>query len=298
MERNRLRAARPERSGVPTVTTVRAPSREVALRSRVYRATNSTRDSRGNYVSATHTRRAAIAQAQVERVKNHKGSRKFVDRLEKAYRKVSRPDAQRRYMEHRDLFQSRAPRWTRWYEYGFFGGYYWDLGEFCDLADSCNVFLYDEFWNPVVGSYFSDEWYDGIFQQWFEEKDKRLFYKIPFAYTGVILPTVSFVDLLTGVSAMEVYMQRNFRLGLERVVRLLNSHLMKIYGQNFVFGKNDVVITHFRIKEGKGILLEGTAGKGKEQFPFKALLNLQYPIASLAFVATDENPAADRKSVV
>ncbi|MBX9767378.1 MAG: hypothetical protein K2X47_08920, partial [Bdellovibrionales bacterium] len=285
IERNRLRSLRPARPGVTPAVTTRAENREAALRTRVYRASDATRDARGNYVSATHTRRVEIAKAQTYRVMSHKGSRKFVDRLQKAYRKVSRPDAQRRYMEHRDLFKSRPPRWTRWYEYGFYGGYYWDLGEFYDLEQ--------EFWDPVIGYYFTDEWYEDIYEQWFEIKSaKNIMYKVPFAYKGVLLPTASLIDLLTGVSSMDLSMQQSFRTGLERVIRLLNSKLMAIYGQEFVFQKNDVVITHFRIKEGKGILLEGTAGKGTEQFPFKALIKFDGPMASEVFIAVDENPAA------
>ena len=229
-----------------------------------------------------------------------------------AYRQRARPDVLRRLQQARELWKVAPALWAEWYSYGLYGGYYWDLGADFEISDN--------FINPVIAYYFGDGTYDhDLFdayygqdwsstdssEEWYIQeasatdydmnpqssaRSYQIAYQDAFPFAGIFLPTVSFRELLLGLSAMDMNLQKQFRLALQEVILLLTRQLQKPLGKNFQFGRNDITITHFRIAEGIAIVIEGTAGNSATMFPFKALLNLTDAKKSAIFMALSTKP--------
>lgn len=216
----------------------------------------------------------------MEIIKTRRRSREAVARMQKIFWSKLRPDIVTRYRQYKERQKYRPDWWYEWYDYGFFWGYDWQT-EF-DYSE-----IEDYFWNPVIAYYFSEGWNEEMFQEWFETPSaSELFYRQPFKYTGVIIPTDTIEDLLMSVSAMPIPTQAQFRNALENILGILERTLAQKFGKNFRFKMYDIGVDHFRLEEDVAIVLEGMAGKGPDQYPFKAFLDLKDPSKSMAVIVT------------
>ncbi|MBX9766630.1 MAG: hypothetical protein K2X47_05105, partial [Bdellovibrionales bacterium] len=240
------------------------------------------RDARNNEVQPIHAKRVEVANKQVEVIRTHRKSREAVERMQKIFWSKQRPGIYRRFQEHRERLKYQPDWWQEWYDYGFFWGYDWNVEPQYSEID-------DLFWNPVVMSYFADDWEEDVFEQWFEIRSaSQLFYRTPFKYSGVIMPTDTFEDLLMSVSAMPIEDQLEFRNALQTGIGILEKQLSALFGKGFRFQQFDMTLDHFRLAENVAIVIEGMAGKGGHQYPYRALLDLQNPTKSMAIAATAE----------
>lgn len=286
----------------------------MVVRERVYRpSTNMVRDTRGNLPTVAQ---AARIQRANQRVQAHmRPDRRIASTVNfqaSQYRVRVRPDTARRFQRARTLWNQQPTQWTQWYDYGFYGGYYWDLGSEFEITEY--------YYNPVVNYYFSGEYNGDIFDsyygndwernagsgEWYDNeaysmdydvaphsaaRDYQEVYQDPFPFAGIFLPTESLRDLLIGISVMDMKSQKQFRIALRTVIEQMQLQLAGPLGKGFKFQKNDVVITHYRLLDGVAIVIEGTAGTADQQFPFKALLNLQDTKKSGTFVALSTKPS-------
>jgi hypothetical protein len=274
-------------------------NRTDVVRERVYRPPRSTvRDVRGNYVTHAQVGRVRHADERMRTVM--RPDRRIASHLNgysSIYQSRYRPNILNRYNSYNDLWRVRPERWSRWYNYGFYGGYYWNLGEYCEIQSY--------YWNPFVYYYYASDystnyWNDSsyLYQTWYGNDYASLpSYREPFPYSGVFYPTTSLRDLLLGASDMSINDQNAFHQSVRRMVDLLQLRLGSIFGSGFRLERNDIVITHYRLVDGQATVVEGTAGRDQDQYPFKAYLDLRSPARSEVFLATSEDPTANQNSL-
>ena len=254
------------------------------------------RDRRGNYVVPAQVQRVNQVNDRVRtRIRRDRRISNLVEWQVASYTVRHRPDVTRRFQQARRIWVQQPAQWALWYDYGFYGGYYWDIGQEIEISDY--------YYNPVINYYFTGEydWYffDSYYRDWSSftsEDDSTTYgnyqevYREVFPFVGAFLPTETLRDLLIGVSGMAIQFQNEFKLSLKKVAEQMQNQLRRSLGQNFKFGRNDIIITHYRLLDGIGTVIEGTAGQGATQFPMKAVLNFEFPERSLAFVALTTNP--------
>ncbi|MBX9769599.1 MAG: hypothetical protein K2X47_20145 [Bdellovibrionales bacterium] len=272
------------------------------------------RDSRGNLPTVAQ---AARIERATRRIQVHmRPDRRVVTAVTNQttqYRARVRPDTVRRFQQARALWKQAPAEWTQWYDYGFYGGYYWDLGSDFEITEYyynpvVNYYFSGEYSQEVFDSYYRDDWEtDRASEEWYAgeanesdydvapqsaARDYQKVYQDPFPFAGIFLPTESLRDLLMGISVMDMKSQNQFRIALKAVIEQMQAQLASQLGKGFRFQRNDVAITHYRLLDGVAIVIEGTAGKAERQFPFKALLNLQETKKSGMFIALTIKPSA------
>lgn len=217
----------------------------------------------------------------MESTRQNPATKNFIERIRSEFQSQERPDARRRLAERRERIRGRPVWWNDWNDYGFsdFGDFYYE--------DSFAI--EDSFWNPVVLHYFSDEWDTSLEDVGIERGSKLAdFYRVPFAYTGVFIPTQAIEDLLLNVSTLSIDSQLSFRTSLQRVLQLMEKELTQVLGANYQLQENHVTIDGYLVREGIGAVIEGTVGTDAAPYPYRAFLDFQTPSLSSAFVATSK----------
>lgn len=223
--------------------------------------------------------RARMRKIAQENTAPSRTARAAVSRAQNNYRTQTRPDAYRRLQERRLRTRGLPKWWHDWSPYDLLVGvdeFGWDFLE-----------AEENFWNPVFLYYFSDSWDESLAQEWFEESNLDAFYRTPFRYVGVLLPTQTLEELLLEISMASPVEQKQFRDSLQRALELLEVELQSILGKDYRFGKNEITVDGFHYEKGMGVVIEGTAGPESSYYPYKALLNLKTVSETKVFLAAE-----------
>ena len=209
-----------------------------------------------------------------------------VESAQTRYRSKQRPDAIRRFQEHRLRMRGRPAWWNQWSEYEFFVDYDWAASEeFFEVQEV--------FWNPIFLYYFTDDWSENLSDTW-NDRQSFAFYSRDFKYQGVLLPTQAAADLLMNISTTSSSTQHGFLKALESTFELIQKELTQVFGHGYQLKANEVTIDGYQVLEDVAAVIEGTAGTDANYFPYKAILDLRKTAGTRVFIAlggpSDQSP--------
>jgi hypothetical protein len=214
---------------------------------------------------------------------------RFVGPHEARYRNTYRPVFYRHYDRCTNVWYPRYHYYYRpWYAHGFYGGWYWPLRP---------VYVIDNyFYNPIIFWLYADQWDDYYYQRWYgSDYYSYPYLRQPWQRPGAFYPTESLRDLALGISMLPALEQANFKYGLGDVVGRLERELSLRSGRTVYLQRNDIIVTHYQMLE-SAVVLDGMVSNDYQQFPFKALIDLDDVQRNYVFIPgpSETEPVGER----
>ena len=196
------------------------------------------------------------------------------------------------------IYNGFGPRWNpfyaRWWYPHYFYGFYWAINPYYDIDTY--------YWNPMVYWFYADSWDEGFYNTWYGP-NYPIFAQYPgqFYRVGVFYPTISFRDLVVGVSDWEIARQNIFRRRMQYLTEQLELRVSQHVGMTVQLDRNAIVVNHNQVLDDRAVLVDGFVNYGENvQMPFRALLDMTDADQESIFVSesnTDQPSAADAQEL-